>query len=95
MLPPVFRSANETLAIPFAYQDPSSFRDRLLYPSQSAYWIPDDYEKDGFMTGYIITCSSMLADGTGIHTKDDPQRDDIRPYIKDGVVNLYLSWFMM
>ena len=20
-----------------------SFRDRLLYPSQSAYWIPDDY----------------------------------------------------
>ena len=24
--------------------------------------------------------------------KEDLQRDDIRPYIKDGVVNLYMSW---
>ena len=67
----------------------------ITEPVYAGYWIPDDYEKDGFMTGYIITCSSMLADGTLIHTNEDPQRDDLRPYIKDGVVNLYLSWFMM
>ena len=56
-------------------------------------WKPDDYK--GFTSGYIITCSSMLADGTGIHVKEEAQRTDIRPYIKDGVLNLYMSWFMM
>ena len=56
-------------------------------------WKPDDYK--GFTSGYIITASSVLADGTLIHVKEDPQRDDIRPYIKDGVLNLYMSWFMM
>ena len=44
---------------------------------------------------YIITASSVLSDGTLIHSKEDLQRDDIRPYIKDGVLNLYMSWFMM
>ena len=56
-------------------------------------WKPDDYK--GFTSGYIITASSVLADGTLIHVKEDPQRDDIRPYIKDGVLNVYMSWFMM
>ena len=65
----------------------------ITEPVYISYWCPDDYE--GFTSGYIITASSVLADGTLIHVKGNPQEDDIRPYIKDGVVNLYLSWFMM
>ena len=56
-------------------------------------WKPDDYK--GFTSGYIITASSVLADGTLIHVKEEAQRTDIRPYIKDGVIDLYMSWFMM
>ena len=36
----------------------------------------------------IIQCSD-------INSKEVAQRTDIRPYIKDGVLNLYMSWFMM
>ena len=65
----------------------------ITEPVYISYWCPDDYE--GFTSGYIITASSVLADRTLIHSKEDLQRDDIRPYIKDGVLNLYMSWFMM
>ena len=65
----------------------------ITEPVYISYWCPDDYE--GFTSGYIITASSVLADGTLIHSNSSSERDDIRPYIKDGVLNLYMSWFMM
>ena len=64
----------------------------ITEPVYASHWKVDDY---GANSDYIITASTVLADGTLIHTKEDLQRDDIRPYIKDGVVNLYMSWFMM
>ncbi len=65
----------------------------ITEPVYISYWCPDDYK--GFTSGYIITCSAVLADGTGIHVKEEAQRTDIRPYINDGVLNVYMSWFMM
>ena len=64
----------------------------ITEPVYASYWAPDDWK--GFTSGYIIT-AEVLDDGTLIHSKGTPQQTDIRPYIKDGVVNLYLSWFMM
>ena len=64
----------------------------ITEPVYISNWYPDDYK--GFISGYIIT-AELLADGTGIHSKEEAQRTDIRPYIKDGVLNVYLSWFMM
>lgn len=64
----------------------------ITEPVYISYWKPDDYR--GFTSGYIIT-AQLLADGTGIHPKEEAQRTDIRPYIKDGVLNVYLSWFMI
>ena len=64
----------------------------ITEPVYISHWCPDDY---GFTSDYIITASSVLADGTLIHSKEEAQRTDIRPYIKDGVLNLYMSWFMM
>ena len=65
----------------------------ITEPVYISYWQPDDWK--GFTSGYIITASSVLADGTLIHEDGTPERDDIRPYIKDGVLNVYMSWFMM
>ena len=65
----------------------------ITEPVYISYWKPDDWK--GFTSGYIITASSVLADGTLIHEDGTPERDDIRPYIKDGVLNVYMSWFMM
>ena len=64
----------------------------ITEPVYISYWCPDDY---GFTSDYIITASSVLSDGTLIHSNSSSERDDIRPYIKDGVLNLYMSWFMM
>jgi hypothetical protein len=64
----------------------------ITEPVYISYWCPDDY---GFTSDYIITASSVLSDGTSIYPKEEAQRTDIRPYIKDGVLNLYMSWFMM
>ena len=64
----------------------------ITEPVYISHWCPDDY---GFTSDYIITASSVLADGTLIHEDGAADRDDIRPYIKDGVLNLYMSWFMM
>lgn len=64
----------------------------ITEPVYASFWAPDDYGAD---SDYIITASSVLADGKLIHSKDSPEKDDIRPYIKDGVVNLYMSWFMI
>jgi len=65
----------------------------ITEPVYISHWKPDDYK--GFTSGYIITASSVLADGTPIYPKEEAQRTDIRPYIKDGVLNVYMSWFMM
>ena len=65
----------------------------ITEPVYISYWQPDDYE--GFTSGYIITASAVTEDGIPINSKEVAQRTDIRPYIKDGVLNLYMSWFMM
>ena len=54
-------------------------------------WIPDDY---GMFSEYVIT-SEMFEVGKGYRSADSPDKTDIRPYIKDGIVNLYMSWFMI
>ena len=64
----------------------------ITEPVYISSWYPDDYK--GFISGYIIT-AELLADGTPIDSKETAQRTDIRPYIKDGVLNVYPSWFMM
>ena len=64
----------------------------ITEPVYISHWCPDDY---GFTSDYIITASAVTEDGILIHPKDEAQRTDIRPYIKDGVLNLYMSWFMM
>ena len=66
----------------------------ITEPVYGSHWIPDDYKEKGFMTGYIIT-SEAFEDGEGYCSVDSPDKTDLRPYIKDGVVNVYLSWFMM
>ena len=65
----------------------------ITEPVYISYWCPDDYE--GFTSGYIITASAVTEDGIPIDSKEVAQRTDIRPYIKDGVLNVYMSWFMM
>jgi len=65
----------------------------ITEPVYISAWKPDDYK--GFTSGYIITASSVTEDGIPIDPKEVAQRTDIRPYIKDGVLNVYMSWFMM
>ena len=65
----------------------------ITEPVYISYWKPDDYK--GFTSGYIITASAVTEDGIPIDSKEAAQRTDIRPYIKDGVLNVYMSWFMM
>ena len=60
----------------------------MTEPVYASYWKPDDWK--GFTSGYIVT-AEVFADGTMC----DYESTDIRPYIQDGIVNLYLSLFMM
>jgi hypothetical protein len=64
----------------------------ITEPVYAGDWIPDDWK--GFTSGYIIT-SEVFEDGKGYRSADSPDKTDIRAYIKNGVVNLYMSWFMM
>ena len=63
----------------------------ITEPVYATLWNPEDY--NFFTSDYIIT-AELFEDGTIVDTKESPNRKDIRPYIKNGVVNVYLSWFM-
>ena len=64
----------------------------ITEPVYVTYWKPDDWK--GFTSGYIVT-AEVFEDGMMCNYKDQPNKTDIRPYIKEGTVNLYLSWFTM
>ena len=59
------------------------------------HWYPDDYNKTD--DDYVVN-SIVLEDGKDFCTKYDTNLDkwcvqDLRPYVHDGVVDVYLNWF--
>ena len=68
----------------------------IVEPVYSCDWNPDDYK--GFTSGYVVN-ANMLEDGTGfvptdiLEYSDDELPTDLRPYIHNGVVDIYLAWF--
>ena len=57
-------------------------------------WLPDDY---GFTSDYVINADT-LEDGKFFCTKyteniNDYYAQDLRPYVHNGVVDVYLNWF--
>ena len=57
-------------------------------------WLPDDY---GFTSDYVINADT-LKDGKFFCTKyteniNDYYAQDLRPYVHNGVVDVYLNWF--
>ena len=68
----------------------------IVEPVYSCDWNPDDY--NGFTSGYVVN-ANMLEDGTGfvptdiLEYSDDELPTDLRPYIHNGVVDIYLAWF--
>ena len=61
-------------------------------------WYPDDYGINSTEFPDYVINSIVLEDGKDFCTKYDTNLDkwcvqDLRPYVHDGVVDVYLNWF--